>query len=260
MEIQAVVIILTNASTLGEALDRYDRRDDEDKDRFSESFLPLFRIIIYCPPCSCLIASAIRMCRELSTRWIELVIRPDMSLPFSCCSSGDAVGKISTLCNRIRAGLGDDQSTDSDSHMIEILDWVDLQWTETMLEEEEETPIGDPAAIQRRDLRLDEMGNPDDKLIILGEAECLRSETRETGLPMDIDAPAAASPRYQIENTMIPINGQAPFILPIAQSTILSMAASEVSYRRKRPREYDESNIEYSLADDMSDAETEHTT
>ncbi|KAH0542808.1 hypothetical protein FGG08_002856 [Glutinoglossum americanum] len=64
--------------------------------------LPIARIHIYCAPCACLLATAIKICKEESSPLLEITVRLDIRLVSSCCQDRDGLDKIDELLKGVK--------------------------------------------------------------------------------------------------------------------------------------------------------------
>jgi hypothetical protein len=135
---------------------------------------PVGIIYIYCAPCACLMATALEICRQASTRanaFFSFLIRPDDRLASSCCSNADrGIGLVSLV-----EGIRNYEITASSS--LEDLEFVDKQWIEKRLFEIDELdqvqPSTDISEMARGIFKSHESSKKS-TIIILGELDyCL---------------------------------------------------------------------------------------
>jgi len=108
--------------------------------QFLTTVLPLMRIRVYVAPCSCLLMTAIEMCRKLSTRLVEAAIRPDYRLQSTCCSGQKGLQRMREIADRIRGAHGFDPEGYDTDHLDQF-DNIDLKWMEDVIfrRDEEQT-------------------------------------------------------------------------------------------------------------------------
>lgn len=67
-----------------------------------KNFIPLFRTVIYCAPCACLIQTAILICQRESSTIHEYYVRLDDRLVSCCCLEQDRIAALKTVYDDIR--------------------------------------------------------------------------------------------------------------------------------------------------------------
>ncbi|SCO88755.1 uncharacterized protein FRV6_12882 [Fusarium oxysporum] len=128
---------LRGGNSLGQLTNRLigiDSKLREDKENapwnggYIDQRAPLIVLYIYCPPCVCLIHTAIAICAQVSTEAVDVYIRPDDRLAATCCASVDRALGVRTLLDWVRrweAGA----TTYSYSGLAKYLDtiWLDCR-------------------------------------------------------------------------------------------------------------------------------------
>jgi len=101
-----------------------------EQEAFIQAKLPLISLYVYCPPCVCLIHTAISVCRRLQSPYVTVQLRPDSRLVASCCLTVDRSSGMRSLSEWVR-----DSEANATGHMSSILaTYLDTVWLDQRLE------------------------------------------------------------------------------------------------------------------------------
>jgi hypothetical protein len=164
----------------------------EEQNLYLETFLPLVRILIYLPPCSCLLITAIQICEELRSRYVHTAIRPDYRLPSTCCSGRKGLQRVREIADRIR-GAHDYEPEGYDKDFLDQLESLDLAWMESQMIRHDEEQVKKSVSFSPtvEAFRLGWGETYYDFIILLGEAGILGPEmmkspfTRRARIPKE---------------------------------------------------------------------------
>jgi len=101
-----------------------------EQEAFIKAKLPLISLYVYCPPCVCLIHTAISVCRRLQSPYVTVQFRPDSRLVASCCSTVDRSSGMRSLSEWVR-----NSEANATAYMSSILaEYLDTVWLDQRLE------------------------------------------------------------------------------------------------------------------------------
>jgi hypothetical protein len=111
----------------------------EDDNAIQKTCLPVANIYVYCPPCACLISTALSICTYTGSHaetFFEFYVRPDDRLISSCCPNEDRSLGLTSLVRTIK----DREATEwNATYLSSPFRRLDRQWMEQRLFEIEET-------------------------------------------------------------------------------------------------------------------------
>ncbi|RYP20524.1 hypothetical protein DL767_009427 [Monosporascus sp. MG133] len=95
---------------------------------FLDETAPLIVLYIYCPPCVCLIHTALAICAKVSSDAVDVFIRPDDRLAATCCSTVDRTLGLRSVLDWVRQWEAR-ATMDSYSSLAKYLDnvWIDCR-------------------------------------------------------------------------------------------------------------------------------------
>jgi hypothetical protein len=146
-------------------------------------FRPIAKVYIYCPPCVCLIQTALNLPQGAGmSRLLEFCIRIDDRLPSSCYHGSEALERLTSVDKNIK-DIEAGKCVLKDFLPTEV-DTIDCPWLEQRIFKlEQETP--GPSLAENPSAVLTEMFAPDRKLrlagvIFLSETECCSTMLADT--------------------------------------------------------------------------------
>ena len=148
------------------------------QEQFMNMFLPLVKIRLYVAPCSCLLMTAIQMCADLRTRYVQAIIRPDHRLRSTCCSGQKGLQHMREIADKIRGGHGFEPEG-YDSEFLDQFDNIDLTWMENVIFKHDEEQTEQSASFSSANEPFSfeyEDTTTCDLLILIGEARILGPE------------------------------------------------------------------------------------
>ncbi|KAL8951459.1 MAG: hypothetical protein Q9222_002560 [Ikaeria aurantiellina] len=142
--------------------------------RYESSPLAQFsvQVYIYCPPCSCQIASALDTAWSMNeSPYLDIHVRVDYHLQTSCSVSSIGINGLQSLADYIRE---DEKLINLPDYHVMRLRAIDRQWLEQTIydyEEEIETLTLSPASRLSKILAAHNMEDDCAAVLILGEAD-----------------------------------------------------------------------------------------
>jgi hypothetical protein len=150
----------------------------KNQEQFLDTLLPLVKIRLYVAPCTCLLMTAIEMCTDLRTRYVQAIIRPDHRLRSTCCSGQNGIQRMREIADRIRGGHGLEPPEDYDPDFMDQFDNIDLTYVESMIfkDDDEQTKQLASFSSTNEPFGFELEDPPSDLLILIGEARVLGPE------------------------------------------------------------------------------------
>src|ERR1700733_9239964 len=147
------------------------------QEQFLNMFLPLVKIRLYVAPCSCLVMTAIKMCADLRTRYVQAIIRPDHRLRSTCCSGQKGLQRMREIADKIRGGHGFEPEG-YDPEFLDQFDCIDLTWMENVIfkHDEEQTEQSASFSSANEPFSFEHEDATCNLLILIGEARILGPE------------------------------------------------------------------------------------
>ncbi|KAI9783828.1 MAG: hypothetical protein M1839_003164 [Geoglossum umbratile] len=150
----------------------------DNQEQFLSILFPLVKIQLYVAPCTCLLTTAIEMCSNLWTPYVQAIIRPDYRLRSTCCSGQNGPQRMREIADRIRGAHGFEPEGYDREYLYQF-DNIDLTWVENMIfmHDERQTEQSASFSSANEPFILDYRDTSTcDLLILIGEARVLGPE------------------------------------------------------------------------------------
>jgi hypothetical protein len=121
--------------------------------------------------------TAIKMCADLRTRYVQAIIRPDHRLRSTCCSGQKGLQRMREIADKIRGGHGFEPEG-YDPEFLDQFDCIDLTWMENVIfkHDEEQTEQSAPFSSANEPFSFEHEDATCNLLILIGEARILGPE------------------------------------------------------------------------------------
>jgi hypothetical protein len=152
-------------------------------------------VFIYCPPCSCLIDTAVDMCQNMpDPQLLKCLIRIDDQLPCSCFKQTSSLEVLSLIMKEIHQIEGSSLQWATTSYLQRSrAGYVDRDFLETRiwdLETEKALPLSaTPEDNLERIFQNHQYDDNQAGIVILGEHQCLEALMRALALPIETRLP-----------------------------------------------------------------------